>query len=317
MHNNFCIIDIGTNAVKCKIFSDGQYFTLRNKYLTSSGYDNLKEDEILNYLQEFAAEAKTKNVEMDKVYICATEGFRTSANQREIRELVFEKMGRKIHIISKQREALLSFLGAMVEIPKEKRPTQNVLYIESGGGSTEMSLVDISCRPLKMIATVSMPLGSKRVHTAENNEDFKMAVKDFLNQIESKNFVIDKPLACVINSTSAARIIAAQYHPQYFDAKTTMLKQARMSMLRFRAALNNIAHNNFHTEEYWLKERDYEGFKNHCYIFRSLFFELQNQKFPLSNVSVTTSVGGVKDGACYMAERVHPSEIEKKVFGRE
>lgn len=30
---NFCVIDIGTNAVKIKIFSDGRYVSLRNKLI--------------------------------------------------------------------------------------------------------------------------------------------------------------------------------------------------------------------------------------------------------------------------------------------
>ncbi len=320
MSKQFAIIDIGTNAVKCKIFSDGQYFTPFNKYLTTSGYDNLKKEEVLQYLQEFATEASTHNVNIKNVYICATEGFRTSTNQEEIRTLVSEKMGRRIHIFSKKRENILSLLGAITEIPKDKRPTQNILYIESGGGSTEMSLADGSSKHLKIIATVSLPFGSKRLNTDKENKDFSNAVKEFSEQFKQKDFNIYRPTSCVINSTSAARIIAAQYNPPYFNPKTTMLKQARMNMSRFRVELDNILNNinngDFSTQKYWLKDQDFEGFKNHCCIFQRLLFELQAQKFPLKNISVTTSIGGVKDGACYIAENTDYNQIETKVFGQ-
>ena len=206
----------------------------------------------------------------------------------------------------------------MIEIPQDRRPTQNILYIESGGGSTEISLADMSSRPLKIIATVSLPFGSKRLKT-DNNKDFSQVVSDFLKQIKEKDFDIHKPISCIINSTTAARIIAAQYKTQHFNSKTTMLKQARMNIKRFRTELNNILNNidqdAFPTEKYWLKKRDYEGFKNHCYILQKLFFELQTQKFPLNNISVTTSIGGVKDGACYIAEKTPCDKIEANVFG--
>ena len=54
---NFCVIDIGTNAVKIKIFSDGRYVSLRNK-LIGQVNNNVSKDDILRHVQDFIHEAK-------------------------------------------------------------------------------------------------------------------------------------------------------------------------------------------------------------------------------------------------------------------
>ena len=306
IQNNFCVIDIGTNAIKCKLFSNGKYITLRNKFLSSSGFDNLDKDEVLKYLQEFMEEASNNNISRSKVYICATEGFRTSTNQQEINDTVFQETGRRIHIISPKREAYLSVIGGLQEIPADKLTAKNVLYIESGGGSTEISLADLSSRPPSIVATVSLPFGTKRYDTKDENAIYYQAVKDFLKQIQKSSFIIDDSIACVINSTAAARVISAEYTPPRFNPKITMLKQQKMSVPRFVAKLREIIvhKENIPSEKYWLNEQDQNGFIGHCHILNKLFFELKKQRFPanLNSVRVSTTIGGVKDGLGFLLE---------------
>ena len=78
MAQNFCVIDIGTNAIKCKLFANGEYITLKNKFLSNQGEDNLNKDEVLSFISEYIAQAKEKNIKENRIYIVATEGFRTS-----------------------------------------------------------------------------------------------------------------------------------------------------------------------------------------------------------------------------------------------
>ena len=52
---NFCVIDIGTNAVKVKIFSNGKYYTLKNKHIHFENGHVSKAD-IIKYVEEFMAE---------------------------------------------------------------------------------------------------------------------------------------------------------------------------------------------------------------------------------------------------------------------
>ena len=150
-NNNFAVIDIGTNCVKSVFFINektvdiDQCDALRNKVLTQKDDENLDPQEVLVHIQDYVNLAKEKGIPSNKVYIVATEALRISYNKDEIINLIKEKIGRNIHIISPKREAYLSALGGFLYIRRDFKSNPNkILYIESGGGSTEVSLFDIS-----------------------------------------------------------------------------------------------------------------------------------------------------------------------------
>lgn len=94
---NFCLIDIGTNAVKTKIFSDEKYFTPRNKFISKIN-NSVSKDDIINNVFEFGNEAqKNYSVKLNNIYIYATKGLRSAPNSREIISLLETKTGSKNH----------------------------------------------------------------------------------------------------------------------------------------------------------------------------------------------------------------------------
>ena len=319
MSTPFAVIDIGTNAVKCAIYNNGRITVLNNKFLNNSqGYDDLNKDEVLTHVQAFINETKTTyGVDKEKTHICATEGLRTSKNQQEICDTIYQATGRPVLILYKQTEARLSFYGAMLRIPQENRPKEkNILYIESGGGSTEMTLFSMDKRPPKIVATVSVPFGSKRFDMSKKDNVFESAVHEFTEQINNKNFHINvSSLSCLINSTTAARIIASTLpqKPVFFNNEVTMEKQRYTSAIKFHQQLDDIL-NNKTDFNYWLKnDKDVEGFKNHCRIFKEFFYRLSKKNFPINKIwRLSTSYGGVKEG--YLAEQLSPQEISEITF---
>ena len=322
MANNFCVIDIGTNAVKCKLFNNGSYTTPFNKALTNSGKEDLDKDEVVSHITEFMQEAKEAGIDDKNVYICATEAFRTSANQEEIKAEVLAKTGRRVHIISARREAYLSAIGGLREIPADKLTAKNVLYIESGGGSTEISLVDLSGKQPRIVATTSLPFGSKRYGEKGDGAVYAKHIHGFIKHIEAKKFKVDESLACVINSSTASRIIARQYNAPAYSPKITMDKQEHMSIRNFCNKLYELLKNRKDItpeilEQYWIKDGD--GFMGHAYILNRILSELKKQHFPapLNNVPVTTTIGGLKDGLAREIEAAKdksPEAMEKRLL---
>ena len=77
-NNNFAVIDIGTNAVKCICFSNGKMTdmdkddTLKNIGLTQTGENDLDPENLLGGITHFIKSAKKYNIPSDKVYIVAT-----------------------------------------------------------------------------------------------------------------------------------------------------------------------------------------------------------------------------------------------------
>ena len=113
---NFCVIDIGTNAVKIKIFSDGRYVSLRNKPIGQVN-NNVSKDDILRHVQDFIHEAKDGyQVPQNQVYIYATEGVRRAPDSKLIQQEIEQKTQRRLHVLDPKREARLSALGGLSSI---------------------------------------------------------------------------------------------------------------------------------------------------------------------------------------------------------
>lgn len=326
MSQDFCVIDIGTNAVKCKMFSGGEYYTPQNKFLSNEGTDNLNPKEVVSHVVDFIAEAEAKNIEKKRIFIAATEGFRTSSNQEKIKEKISAKTGRKVHLISPRKEAWLAVLGGLSSIRfKGERPKQ-VLFIESGGGSTEISLVNTADNPISLISTTSLPLGSKRHLVDENDEKtqrfISQRINEMLRRAKDKGISIDKSLRVVINSSAATRMIGKQYGMEKYNPLEITQKQYKMSLGRFyKESLEILKHPDAEKlmQEYLLKAEVVDGFIGHTYILNHILETLKKRSEEpfLSRVPITTTIGGLKDGLMdeILKEKDKtPEEIEKKLF---
>ena len=327
-NNNFAVIDIGTNAVKCKIYNNSRYITPKNKMLKQSLANDLNENEVVSLVTEFADLTEQYGISKDKLYICATEAFRQTSNQDAIKKIILEKLGRKIHVISPKREAYLSVIGGLKSIPAHRDKNKdvllsakNVLYVESGGGSTEISLVNLTSKGPSIVSTVSLPLGSKKY--GNDKAIFDKKITDFIKQISSANYSIEDPLICVVNSTAVSKVISHQYKTQKFDAYVTMAKQQKMSLKNLQFKLQDIANNaenkNQIMQEYDISKDRIDGFIGHCHIISNVFKKLYNKRFcpNLNFTPVITTVGGLKDG---LAEEIlhsglhNSSDIEKTIL---
>lgn len=326
MAHDFGIIDIGTNAVKCKIFADGKYYTPKNKFLSNVGSNNLNKDEVIQYISEFLDLATEQGIDKKQIYIVATEAFRRSTNKKEIKDEITKKLGKRVHIISPKREAWFSVLGGLSSIRLKGERPRHVLYVESGGGSTEISLVDSSGKNIRLISSVSIPIGSK-LHKIENDDNktkqlINQKISELLKSAQDKKIELDPSLRVVVNSTTASRIISRQYNRKHHNPAMTSKNQDKMGLGRFIFSCQNILKNhdtNQIMQDYWLKDEVLEGFIGHTYILNHVLDSIKKQtKAPfMSKVPITTTIGGLKDGI--MEEIIRSDEkdsqkIEKNLF---
>ena len=87
---------------------------------------------------------------------CATSAMREAVNGQEIAKLIQEQTGIDIEIISGKEEARLIFANHIEKLFDENK---NYLYVDVGGGSTELTLYS----QRQMMASKSFPLGTVRI----------------------------------------------------------------------------------------------------------------------------------------------------------
>ncbi len=303
MNKNFCVIDIGTNTVKCKSFINGKYRTHKNKFFSKQKSACLDIDEVNKYVSEFVEEAKKNNIPQSRIYIAATQGMRNSPNADEIIARIKKETGRQVHIISPEREALLAVIGGLRPLKFNKPYPKQVLFIESGGGSTEVSLVNTDKRPPTIDATTSIPLGTKKFLVNDNIDKTEQLITDkilkLVKKIKAKEIKIDSSLEIVINSSAASKIIGKPHN--LLDPKAIMQKNLQMKLEDFFAALGKIYAQNIE-EEYNVHHLKISGFRAHCYILGSLLMKLKNHDV-LNNHNIRTTIEGIKDGLAVEIKR--------------
>lgn len=162
------VIDLGSNSfhmIICEV--NGKYFN-HIKIANDNDYKayvrlgaNLKKgemiksekiDEILSVLTRFYHVAQ--NHKVNHIFCIATEALRRAANGKEIIELIKEKIGIQVELISGQKEAYLGFYGIVNSFS-----LNNYLMVDIGGSSTE--LVYVKNRQLNK--SISLPIGSLNI----------------------------------------------------------------------------------------------------------------------------------------------------------
>ena len=94
--------------------------------------------------------------EPDAIMVCATSAMRESSNSEELIKKVEKKTGIRIEIISGAKEAEIIYMN---HIESGLSNDQNYLYIDVGGGSTELTLFE----NLLPIASQSFRIGTVRL----------------------------------------------------------------------------------------------------------------------------------------------------------
>jgi exopolyphosphatase/guanosine-5'-triphosphate,3'-diphosphate pyrophosphatase len=165
----FAAIDIGTNAVRLllsKVVEGGEQpvfekesfiripLRLGEDTFLHGRISDEKTDALAETMIGFRHLIKAYGAEDFKAY--ATSAMREARNGDEVANKVTERSGIEIAIISGKTEAEVIFANHIEEL---LGPDRNYLYIDVGGGSTELNLISRG----KVIASKSANIGSVRM----------------------------------------------------------------------------------------------------------------------------------------------------------
>ena len=144
-------IDIGSNAIRlliCNIVEDkNKKISYKKISLTRLpirlGADVFTKQKISDKAQKRLIHGMKAYRYLMKVHgvthyrACATSAFRDAINGTEVIKKVWEKSGIKIDLISGEEEARIIYSSHIEKLLKDHT---NILYVDVGGGSTELSL---------------------------------------------------------------------------------------------------------------------------------------------------------------------------------
>ena len=164
----YAAVDIGSNAIRLLIVGVLKTNSV-DKYRKISlvrvpirlGQDvflykkisNEKLKLLLNTLKAFKLLMSVHNI--DRYKICATSAMRESKNSKEVLKRVRKKLNLDINIISGKDEA--SIIANV--FAKDFNNHKNLLYVDVGGGSTELTIIDKG----KIVESKSFKIGTVRI----------------------------------------------------------------------------------------------------------------------------------------------------------
>lgn len=185
----YAAIDIGSNAVrllisdviernKLPVFKKKLFIRiplrLGENAFTAHKISNEKMGELIKVIQAFKNFIEVYRVE--KYMACATAALRESTNNVEVVEKVFKTTNIPIEIISGTREAEMIYTNHIAETLNHN---QCYLYIDVGGGSTELTLFEKG----DIIASNSFPLGTIRMLYNADSEESWESMKAWIKEV--------------------------------------------------------------------------------------------------------------------------------------
>jgi exopolyphosphatase/guanosine-5'-triphosphate,3'-diphosphate pyrophosphatase len=195
----FAAIDIGSNAVRllfCNVYEHNGKIVLKKAELIRVPI-RLGEDAFLN--GKISTKKADKLVTAMKAFrnlidvndavdyrACATSAMRDAENRYEVIERVKKEAGIKIEIISGKTEADIIYSNQVAEhLDKDN----NYLYIDIGGGSTEITLFSKN----KIVVSQSFNVGTIRMLHDQIDKEYWTYFKSWVEEI-SKGY---KPLIAI------------------------------------------------------------------------------------------------------------------------
>ena len=193
---NFGAIDIGSNAARLLISSvniDDPEPKLRKNILLRIplrlGEDVFSKGKIGDYrLKKFVRMMKAfkqliKIYEVRAYKIYATSAMREAANSRKAVETISNKTGLKIEVIDGKTEAGIIVNSRPADYPFDKK----YLYVDVGGGSTELTLIENG----KLNESKSFNVGTLRILAGKVKTDEWVSMKKWLESVLSKNETVE------------------------------------------------------------------------------------------------------------------------------
>lgn len=185
-------IDIGSNAVRLLI---AEIFELKDGYHTQKVSFTRIPVRLGEDVFEYGAISHQKSVQLVKVmrafwYLmdvhnieffraCATSAMREASNRKEIIDLIHREANIKIDLIDGEEEANLIFSNFFVQKIDHKK---SYLYIDVGGGSTELTLI----KKGKRVKAKSFKIGTVRMLKNKVKDSQWDAAREWLAEIKEK-----------------------------------------------------------------------------------------------------------------------------------
>ena len=185
-------IDIGSNAVRLllvNVFEDGNKSIFKKDSLVRVpvrlGQDTFTIGEIsltrgenlIKTIQAFKYLMEVNDVQGYKA--CATAAMREAKNGKDLIREIYEQTGIEVEVASGQREAKIIYSN---HVEEQVNGGKTYLYIDVGGGSTEVSLF----HKKEMITSQSFPVGTvKMLNKRDRDEDWD-AMKKMLKELEEE-----------------------------------------------------------------------------------------------------------------------------------
>ncbi len=188
----FAAIDIGSNAVRllfANVFKNDGVPVFRKESLVRVPLRLGEEafiDKRLSYkkIEHFVKTMKAFKLLMDVHEVtayqaCATSAMREAENGAEIVERVKREANLDIDIITGQQEAKIIYKNHIID---ELDPDKNYLYIDVGGGSTEISLF----HDCKLVESHSFKIGTLRLLNNMVSDRLWVELRSLLKDIHNK-----------------------------------------------------------------------------------------------------------------------------------
>ena len=189
----YAAIDIGSNAVRLLIADltdiDGIISFKKNTLIRvplrlgdnaflDQFISDKKAEDLLKTMQAF------KNL-MDVYKVtdymaCATSALREAENGQELVKKIKEKIDLNLEIVEGEREAHIIYSSHIEQTLDRKK---NYLYIDVGGGSTELSIFSDGA----MLASKSFDLGTIRILDNQDKDETWEDLKEWI-KVETRNF---------------------------------------------------------------------------------------------------------------------------------
>lgn len=184
----FAAIDIGSNAVRllfCNVYeTKGEVFLKKAELIRVP--IRLGEDSF--FKKKISKEKEEKLIETMKAFkhlinvheavdymACATSAMRDAENGREVIDRIKKESGIKIEIIDGKTEADIIYSN---RIEERLDKAYNYLYIDIGGGSTELTLFSKN----KMVVSKSFNIGTIRMLHNQINKDYWNDFKNWISE---------------------------------------------------------------------------------------------------------------------------------------